>query len=226
MLKIVLTLSLIALSMQHHYKHNTICRELEDIKCKHSVGCFFDPATNVCQTSEYELLGHRRDTFSQYIVFDGDVTCDNILNVSDFVATQTFKNSKPFRSFCNMNGIKKVQVDGTLYDEKTAEDFVGKTGTGAIIYPKVEEGCILAFTKRNYRGTSWRICRPTKLNGQKVRSIMPGDHVMFSLFDREGYGYPAYQMVTGNDAPIADLGFPEIKNKHVEYIKIQFVFDD
>lgn len=221
MLKIVLILSLVCFTYQNRYRHT--CRDLNQIDCENSVGCFFDDSTDICQTAEYELLGHRRDTFSQYMIFDSDVKCDNILNTEDFVATQSFKNSKHFKSFCGFWGVHKIQVAGNFYRLGNAGDF-NAIDTRAIIYPKAEQGCLLAFSKKYYRGSSWNICRPTKLNGQRIRSIMPGDNVIFSLYDNEGRAYPDFQLQTFGDAAVEEDGFPDIDHEHLEYILVQFDF--
>lgn len=201
------------------------CKWLKGDECINKIGCYFDPPSEVCQIAEYELLGHRRDTFSQYMVFDGDSNCENVINVHDFSATQTFYNKKTFKSFCGWFGVNMVKVNGQFF---TYEDHDGFTGSSrsAIIYPNAQqEGCVLAFSRENYRGSSWYICRPTKLNGQKIRSIMPGDNVIFSLFDREGRPYPEYKMKSRKDEEILYAGFPSLDLENLEYIRIQYTFD-
>lgn len=224
MIKIVLILGLVALSIQH--KHQLTCYDLDVKDCNKAVSCRFDDVSKICQIAEYEPLGHKRDTFAQRIIFNHEEECNEVINYGDFKGTQTFRNSREFKSWCNSNSIHKIRIDGIEFYGNGVLP-TGKEASSAIIYPKVEDGCALLFAKKFYRGKSWNVCRPTKLNGQNIRSIMLGDDARLSLYTREGEPMWRYQQLVFNNqdsTQLNDEGIPRVRGyEHVEYVLVEQV---
>lgn len=219
MLKYILLLALLNLSMQHQID----CETFTDAECKANVGCQYDSMLNICSAVAYRNLGRARTAIPQFAVFDKDEHCGFFTDESSFSAYESFyKSDKPFRSMCNMMNLSKVTIKGVNVNTGMYVIPNGETATEAIFYPQASTGCALLYEKSFYRGKSWLVCGPTKLNGQPIRSIMGGQFALVSLYTAHGKAINGYQRVNYSDPGVGQDGLPDIVSyKKVEYVLIE-----
>lgn len=215
MIKIIILLGLVAFSYQLYD-----CQDLNFEDCNNDHRCFWEEENQVCLLATYYPLEHHRESIPHSVIFDDDEACSYVLKEGDFVAQQTFKKSKAFRSFCRFYNVLKIKVRGQYYD--SADNIPSeKFATSAILYPEARDGCALLYTKKFFRGKSWEVCKATRLYGSKIRSIMQGRRSQLSLYDYNGHALGEYQQLTFNDE-----GIPKFRNSEVvEFILIE-KYDD
>lgn len=221
MLKIVLFIGLIALSTQHK-KVAIDCTKLDMDACIINVSCWFEEISGKCNPAEYEILGHRRDTFSQSLKFARGDSCDNVNNDGDFVASRSFVESRMFKSWCYMYNISKIKVNDVYYDSNFSALNDNQHASSAVIYPIAPEGCALVYSHEFYTGSSWLLCGPTKLNGQTIKSIMLGKRMQISLYNRQGKPLEKFQQLSFQDEHIDTEGITDIPDcENVEYVLVE-----
>lgn len=193
MLREIVILCLIVLSLNHQ---DPKCEKLEISKCNSAVGCYFDKEYDTCFVAVYKILSEKRKSIDQSVIFNIKPNCNDLIGYGDFKATQTFMNMMPFTSWCFMEGISKIEIFDKQYKE--AGTLNGLKSFGAIIFPSVKDNCVLMYSRKNYRGDSWKVCKPIKLNGQHIRSIMIGNNTTISLYDKKGRPFDQYQQIDGS----------------------------
>lgn len=221
-IKFILLLSIVIFTTQHVQD----CRNYDQEDCERSVNCRWTYETNPgCSEALYYKLGPVR-VIEQEVVFSNSTNhCSSKLNEKDFLARQTF-NHRHFQSFCNMINIHQIQVNNVFY--KNGDKLRPGPVHSAIIYPVAPKGCAYLFSRKYFRGDSWLVCRPTKLNGQIIRSLMIGGQTRISLYDREGHETEYSGLLIENITINVDhiIGLENIRGaKKVEYVLVEGLFD-
>lgn len=219
MFKAVILIGLLCLSMQHDDK--LICEDLADDECINSVSCKWrNMGPSTCDTITYYALEAPLDVISQYAVASLLPCVSAVPGPGQFIITESFTNSQPFQYICHAQNIINIVIGGQSKGPAAGRLDLVTPRTEAIIQPEVEPMCALLFEKTNFRGKRWLICDSTKLNGKRIRSIMPGTIFSeISLFTRQGDPLVNYQRKFWYDVSVLDKGLPDIK-EDFEYIKV------
>lgn len=218
MLKFLLILSLITLSMQNDYP---TCYELLQVECEESVLCRWLYPNDGCVDAIYHNLGHKRE-IEQAVLFTTDSTdcVMNIKNPHQFIEKTTFHGKKAFTKICSAFNIDKIAIGRNFYDSFP----LVVSADNAIIYPKVPSATAYLYTERFFRGDSYIVNGPTKLNGKVIRSIFTGLDARLSLYKRNGK-YTEYRGVTTNtyrDSLNWDHGITDVYNaEEIEFVLLE-----
>lgn len=215
MIKIIILLALIALTYQKYE-----CRDFGYEHCNSEFRCAWEEPDQMCIEATYIPLEHHRKNIPHYVIFDNDPACDYIVGDGDFTASQSFKKSQHFRSFCRFYNVLKIKVRGTYYSDANVLPSE-KYATSAVIYPEAREGCALLYAKKFYRGKSWEICKPTQLYESKIRSMIQGRNTQLSLYDYNGHPLKRFQQKTFDTD-----GITKFKNDEVVEFVLLEKYDD
>lgn len=199
-------------SYPHTSTQHNICNDFSEYECNNNVLCMWEESVDQCRRAYYTDLGHSREDIPQYIIFKEDYECNYNIYLKDFVASQSFENSHGFRSFCRGMNINKIRV----YNDHKKDDALVGANKNALIYPQAADGCVLLYSEINFSGESWEICRPTKLNGQIIKSIMIGNRAQLSLYDDKTKPMHGFEQLT-----YTANGYPDIHGHHFEYALIE-----
>lgn len=172
---------------------------------------------NMC----FELEGQieaRIDSPHHIMVFDSKVNCSDheFIKKNGFEVTQTFYG-KEFSSWCKPFNIRKIEINGNYYDRAGSLPN-GRKANGMIVFPNVREGCILLYSKKNFRGDSWEICHTSAIYNIKIRSIMIGKKLKVNFLDRE-------KKLIENlfEIQFLDEGLKNIRPKKTKFIELNFL---
>lgn len=189
------------------------CSSLHHDDCIDTYNCKWEETLKQCQSVEYSDLGASRHDLPHYIIFHRDDQCDYSVGDDDFEVTKTFVRGFKFKSWCRLINIYLIKVKDQFYDGPgKIKDYENQ----ALIIPKPKDGCALLYEKKFYRGDSWEMCRPTKLNGQRIKSLIVGPRAQLSLYAKDTDPINHFQQIKHND-----VGRPKINARRFEYVLVE-----